>query len=542
MDYSNDWFKRAVIYQIYPRSFADSNGDGVGDLPGIIARLDYLEALGVDAIWLSPVYRSPQYDNGYDISDYQDVDPLFGTLEDMDRLIREAASRGIRIIMDLVLNHTSDAHPWFLSAKQRRESPYHDWYIWRDPLPGERTDGSAAAFGDGSWQYVPEIGQFYYYQFSHRQPDLNWANPAVRCALYDMINWWSDRGVGGFRLDVVDHLGKDPSIPVKVNGPRLHEFVREMSGRCFQRPGLVTVGEAWSANIDRAKIYSNPDGSELSMVFQFEHILLDQQPGGEKWDLAPLPLLRFKEVVSRWQTGLHGCGWNSLFYENHDIPRIVSRWGDDGAYREASAKMLAVLLFGLEGTPYIYQGQELGMTNLPLALDEYQDVETRNMIDARRAKGYPEAEILRSARAKSRDNARSPMQWDASENAGFTTGTPWLPVNENYPAINAAEQQGRADSVFSCYRRLIRLRKTYPVFTEGAFRLLLPEDETLFAYTRETERERLLVVCNFGGDARANPLEAETAEMTLLFGTCPDAGGTLRAWEARIYYLNKGGN
>ena len=540
MDCKTDWWKRAVIYQIYPRSFADSNGDGVGDIPGILTKLDYLKALGVDAIWLSPVYRSPQYDNGYDISDYQDIDPLFGTMEDMDCLIREAASRGIRIIMDLVLNHTSDEHPWFLSAKQSRESEYHDWYIWRDPLPGERTDGDTAAFGDGAWQYVPEIGQFYYYQFSHRQPDLNWANPAVRQALYDMINWWSDRGVGGFRLDVVDHLGKDPSIPVKVNGPRLHEYVREMSRACFQRPGLVTVGEAWSANIDRAKIYSNPDGSELSMVFQFEHILLDQQPGGEKWDLAPLPLRQFKAVISRWQKGLHGCGWNSLFYENHDIPRIVSRWGDDGAYREASAKMLAVLLFGLEGTPYIYQGQELAMTNLPLRLDEYQDVETLNMISARRAKGCSEEEILRSARAKSRDNARSPMQWDASENAGFTSGTPWLPVNANYREINAAEQQGRADSVFSCYQTLISLRRTYAVFTEGVFDLLLPEDEHLFAYTRETPRERLLVVCNFGGETQVNPLASQTADMALLFGTCGAETDTLRPWEARIYY--KGGN
>ena len=536
MDYSSNWFKRAVIYQIYPRSFADSNGDGVGDIPGILTKLDYLKTLGVDAIWLSPVYRSPQYDNGYDISDYQDIDPLFGTLEDMDRLIREAASRGIRIIMDLVLNHTSDAHPWFLSAKQSRESPYHDWYIWRDPLPGERTDGDTAAFGDGAWQYVPEIGQFYYYQFSHRQPDLNWANPAVRQALYDMINWWSDRGVGGFRLDVVDHLGKDPSIPVKVNGPRLHEYVREMSAACFQRPGLVTVGEAWSANIDRAKIYSNPDGSELSMVFQFEHILLDQQPDGEKWDLAPLPLPAFKEVISRWQTGLHGCGWNSLFYENHDIPRIVSRWGDEGEFREASAKMLAVLLFGMEGTPYIYEGQELGMTNRHFALDDYQDVETLDMIRTRRAKGYSDEEILRSAYGRSRDNARTPMQWDASPNAGFTTGTPWLPVNENYKEINAAEQIGRADSVFECYRKLIALRKEYPVFEEGEFTLLEPENDALFAYERRTETETLLVLCNFTGKEIENPISAEGME--LLLGTYgDDESETLRPYEARMYYF-----
>ena len=536
MEHKPDWWKRAVIYQIYPRSFADSNGDGVGDLPGIISRLDYLRDLGIDAIWLSPVCRSPQYDNGYDISDYQDIDPLFGTLEDMDRLIAEAKRRGIRIIMDLVLNHTSTEHPWFLSARQSRQSPYHDFYIWRDPEPGERTDAAAAAFGDGSWKYVPECGQFYYYQFSDWQPDLNWANPAVRRTLYDMINWWADRGVGGFRLDVVDHLGKEPFQGIKVAGPRLHEYIREMSAACFQRPGLVTVGEAWSANPDTAKLYSNPDGSELSMVFQFQHILLDQAPGGEKWDLAPLPLPALKQVISRWQRELHGCGWNSLFLENHDLPRIVSRWGDEGRYRAESAKMLAIWLFGLEGTPYIYQGQELGMTNIRLGLDEYQDVETRNMIDARRAKGYSDEAILRSAYAKGRDNARTPMQWSAEENAGFTAGTPWLKVNEKYTAVNAAAQTGDADSVFACYRALIRLRKAYPVFTEGTFDLLLPEDGDLFAYTRSTPTERLLVLCSFRGETLENPLAAETAGMTRLLGNYPDETGRLRPYEAAIYY------
>ena len=541
MEHNRDWFQRAVIYQVYPRSFCDSNGDGVGDLQGVISKLDYLKTLGIDAIWLSPVCRSPQYDNGYDISDYQDIDPLFGTLEDMDRLIREAKARGIRILLDLVLNHTSHEHPWFLAAKQSRDNPYHDFYVWRDPEPDEATDGGDTSFGDAAWEWVPEVGQFYYHQFSVWQPDLNWENPKVRAALYDMINWWADRGVGGFRLDVVDHLGKEPFEGIRVAGPRLHERIREMSAACFQRPGLVTVGEAWSATPESAKRYSNPDGSELSMVFQFEHILLDQAEGGEKWDLAPLPLKKLKQVFRRWQTELHGKGWNSLFLENHDIPRIVSRWGDEGKYRAESAKMLAVLLFGMEGTPYIYEGQELGMTNIRLALDEYQDIETRDMIRDRRARGFDDAEILRAAYAKSRDNARTPMQWSAAENAGFTDGTPWLPVNPNYREVNAETQVGAPGSVFECYRTLIRLRREHAVFTEGVFDLLLEDDDQLFAYTRTSGTAKLLVLCNFRGAATKNPLAEMTAGMTLLYGTEPDAeNDTLRPYEARMYLL--GGN
>ena len=533
------WWKRAVIYQIYPRSFADSNGDGIGDIPGILAHLDYLETLGIDAIWLSPVYPSPQYDNGYDISDYRGIDPLFGTMEDMDRLIAEAGRRGIRIIMDLVLNHSSDEHPWFLSAKASRESPTHDYYIWRDSAPAK--DGPDS-FGQAAWKAVPEIGQDYYYQFSEKQPDLNWANPALRRELYDMIRWWADKGVGGFRLDVVDHLGKDPDLGVKVNGPRLHEYIREMRREAFVKPGLVTVGEAWSATPERAKLYSDPQGSELSMVFQFEHIMLDQRADGDKWDLAPLPFLRFKRVMETWQTELREKGWNSLFWENHDLPRIVSRWGDDGEHREACAKMLAILLFGMEGTPYIYQGQELGMTNIALDEAQYNDVETLNMIRDRRKRGdVDEATILRAAAAKSRDNARSPMQWDAGENAGFTTGTPWLPVNPNYRQINAAEQIERPDSVFSCYRELIRLRRTLPVLTDGVFRLLLPEHEAIFAYERESADARLLVECNFYGDTIPDPLEGEARGAPLLSNTAQPLPGKLLPYEARIYYREKKG-
>lgn len=528
------WWKSAVIYQVYPRSFMDANGDGVGDIPGIISRLDYLRELGIDAIWLSPVFRSPQDDNGYDISDYQDIDPLFGTLTDMDRLILEAKERGIRIIMDLVLNHSSDEHAWFLAAKTSRDNPYHDYYIWRDGEPGTPPDDQIASFGGSAWEWVPEVGQYYYHQFSVKQPDLNWENPKLRQELYSMIRWWAARGVGGFRLDVVDHLGKDPDRQIRVNGPMLHEYIREMSREAFQGGDLVTVGEAWSATPERAHLYSNPDGSELSMVFQFEHIKLDQE-GTEKWDLAPLPFLRFKQVLSRWQKELCGSGWNSLFWENHDLPRIVSRWGDDGAHRVECAKMLAILLFGLQGTPYIYQGQELGMTNVDFREEDYRDIETLNVIRERRERGIPEEEIFRSVHAKSRDNARTPMQWDAGENAGFTAGTPWIRVNPNYREINAAAQRTDPDSVLSLYKKLIRLRREYPVFVDGTFELLLPEDEAIFAYTRSSADEDLMVVCNFYGQAIPNPLPC--GGMGLLAASYPEISDaqTLRPYEARLY-------
>ena len=536
MDRSKDWWKRAVFYQVYPRSFCDSNGDGIGDIPGILSKLDYLENLGVDALWLSPVYPSPQYDNGYDVADYWGVDPIFGTMSDLERLIEEAGKRGMRIVMDLVLNHSSDEHPWFKRACASREDPCHDYYIWRDRLPEEPAGRSS--FGHGSWKWVPEVEQYFYYQFSEKQPDLNWATPELRRELYSMINWWVDKGIGGFRLDVVDHLGKDPERGIKAGGPGLHQLVREMSAAAFRKPGLVTVGEAWSADTESAKLYSAPDGSELSMVFQFEHIVLDQQAGGDKWDLAPLPLKELKKVIARWQTELHGKGWNSLFWENHDLPRIVSRWGDEGYGRVLSAKMLAVLLLSLEGTPYIYQGQELGMTNIRLNLDEYQDVETLNMLRDRRLRGWNEEELLRAAYAKSRDNARTPMQWSAGPNAGFSTGEPWLRVNPNYTEINAEEQTGRNGSVLECYRRLIRLRRDYPVFTDGDFELLLPEDEDIFAFTRTDNEARLLVVCNFHGRALADPLTERERDMTLLYCDYGDLvmGEELRPYEARVFW------
>ncbi|HBG85124.1 MAG TPA: glucohydrolase, partial [Erysipelotrichaceae bacterium] len=409
---NEQWWKDAVIYQIYPKSFKDSNGDGIGDINGIISKLDYLEKLGIDAIWLSPVYKSPQDDNGYDIADYQAIDTMFGTLEDMDRLISEAKTHHIRIIMDLVLNHTSDEHRWFQEAKKSKDNPYHDYYVWRDAQDGQLPNDMQSVFGGPAWEYVEEVDQYYFHQFSVKQPDLNWDNEAVRHELYDMINWWIDRGVGGFRLDVIDQIAKVPDLKITNNGPKLHDYIRELNENTFGKGEFITVGEAWGANIDNAKLYSNPDGSEFSMVFQFEHIGLDQQEGKEKWDLAPLPFIKLKQVLTKWQEALDGSGWNSLFWDNHDLPRIVSRWGNDQAYRKESAKMLAVVLHGMQGTPYIYQGEELGMTNVQYPIEDYEDLETLNMYHERKKQGYQDEGIMRSIHAKSRDNARTPMQWD----------------------------------------------------------------------------------------------------------------------------------
>ena len=492
------WWQNSVVYQIYPRSFQDSNGDGIGDIQGIIKRLDYLQELGIDAIWLSPVCKSPQDDNGYDISDYQDIDPMFGNLDDMEQLISEAKKRNIRIIMDLVLNHSSDEHRWFTEAKKSKDNPYHDYYVWRDGEEGVYPNDMGSVFGGPAWEWVPELKQYYFHQFSVKQPDLNWENPKLRREIYDMILWWMDKGVGGFRLDVIDQIAKEPDLKITNNGPRLHEFIQELSRETFQKGDLITVGEAWGADIDRAKLYSKPDGSEFSMVFQFEHMMLDQEPGKEKWDFCPLPFVKLKKCLEKWQKELHGCGWNSLFWDNHDLPRIVSRWGNDREYRVESAKMLATVLHGMEGTPYVYQGEELGMTNVSFdSIEQYQDIEIRNMYRERLEKGYAEKDIMESIYAKGRDNARTPMQWDDTENAGFTTGAPWLGVNPNYTEINARSQLQDENSVFHYYKKLIHLRKENSIFVDGDFTLLLPEDENIFAYVREYEGRKLLVAANF---------------------------------------------
>ena len=504
------WWKNAVVYQIYPKSFQDSNGDGIGDIQGIISRLDYLADLGIDAVWISPMYCSPQDDNGYDISDYQDIDSMFGSLYDMEELIAKAKEKNIRIIMDLVLNHTSDEHRWFLEAKKGKDNPYHDYYVWKDGVEGTYPNEMKATFGGPAWEWVPELGQYYFHQFSVKQPDLNWENPKVRREIYDMILWWMDKGVGGFRLDVIDQIAKEPDKMITNNGPRLHEFLQEMSRETFQKGDLITVGEAWGATPEIAKLYSNPDGSEFSMVFQFEHMVMDQQEGKEKWDLAPLPFVKLKKCLAKWQNELYGKGWNSLFFDNHDLPRIVSRWGDDSKYRKESAKMLALVLHGMQGTPYVYQGEELGMTNVKFPdISCYEDIETVNMYHERLEAGYGKDDIMRSIYAKSRDNARTPMQWSSEENAGFTTGRPWIRMNPNYTEINAESERKDPDSVYHFYRKLIHMRKEYLVLVDGKFELLLPDDEQIFAYVRRDDDSQMLVCANFTGEPAECPVSGE---------------------------------
>ena len=528
-----DWWKEAVIYQIYPKSFQDSNGDGIGDLPGITSRLDYLHKLGVDALWLCPVLASPQVDNGYDVSDYQDIDPMFGTMEDMRTLIREARARGIGILMDLVLNHTSDQHRWFQQACQGRDNPYHDYYIWRDAAPGALPNDMRAAFGGPAWTYVPALGQYYFHQFAPQQPDLNWANPAVRQELYAMIRFWMDQGVEGFRLDVIDQIAKEPDRKITANGPRLMELLRELNRETWGGKNLVTVGEAWGADIPRARQYSAPDGSVFSMVFQFEQMCLDHE--ADKWVPKAMALPELKASIARWQQGLHGCGWNSLFWDNHDLPRIVSRWGDDGACRADSAKALAVALHGLQGTPYIYQGEELGMTNAPYPVEELRDLESINAYNEMVEQGMSESDALAAIHRMMRDNARTPMQWTAGPHAGFTDGDPWMMVNPNYTEINAAAALADPDSVFYTYQKLIALRKAHRVFAEGDFTLLCPEDEQVFAYLRRGAGQEMLVAVNLSGRSAPFALpEAFEGRAPLLATQGAPLAGALRPWEALI--------
>ena len=492
------WWHSSVVYQIYPRSFNDSNGDGIGDINGIREKLDYLKELGIDVIWLSPVYKSPNDDNGYDISDYCDIMDEFGTMDDMEKLLKEANEKGIKILMDLVVNHTSDEHKWFIEAKKSKDNKFRDYYIWRDPVNGHEPNNLGSCFSGSAWQYDESTDQYYLHLFSKKQPDLNWENENVRNEVYKMMNFWIDKGIGGFRMDVIDLIGKVPDEMITGNGPKLHDYLQEMNKAALEGHDLLTVGETWGATPEIAKLYSNPKRKELSMVFQFEHIGLDQIEGKEKWDVKPLDLLDLKKVLSKWQTELEGEGWNSLFWNNHDLPRIVSRWGNDREYRVESAKMLATLLHGMKGTPYIYQGEELGMTNVRFEdINEYNDIETLNMYKDRISKGYSHDEIMASIYAKGRDNARTPMQWDSTENAGFTTGNPWLKVNKNYKFINAEDCLQDKDSIFYHYKKLINIRKHNDTIIYGNYKLLLPEDKNVFAYSRELNGDKIVVVCNF---------------------------------------------
>ena len=492
------WWQKSVIYQIYPKSFFDSNGDGIGDLQGIIQKISYLKRLGVDVIWLCPVYQSPQEDNGYDISDYESIYPGFGTMDDMKKLIRICDREGIRIVMDLVVNHTSDEHKWFQEAKKSRENPYRDFYIWRKGKNGQLPNDLESNFGGSAWEYSEETDEYYLHFYSKKQPDLNWENEKLRQEIYRMMNRWLDLGIAGFRMDVIDLIGKLPDEKIKENGPRLHEYLQEMNANTFGRRDAMTVGECWGATPEIARLYTAPERKELSMIFQFEQIQLDKKKGGQRWDLKELDLRDLKAVFSKWQYELEECGWNSLFWSNHDLPRIVSRWGNDREYRELSAKMLATLLHGMKGTPYIYQGEELGMTNAPFtSIKDFPDIETQNIYKERLRAGFSEEETMCAIRKKARDNARTPMQWNAEKNAGFTTGTPWYQVNPNYTEINAEDAMSREDSVFYYYQKLIRLRREHEIMAYGIYDLLLPEDEDLYIYTRTLENEKWLILCNF---------------------------------------------
>ncbi|MDD9180117.1 MULTISPECIES: glycoside hydrolase family 13 protein [Aliivibrio] len=510
------WWHNSVVYQIYPRSFCDSNNDGIGDLQGIISKLDYLQSLGIDVIWLSPVYQSPMDDNGYDISDYQAIAAEFGTMEDMKRLMQQAKDRGIKVVMDLVVNHTSDEHAWFVEAKSDKNSQYRDFYIWRDAGEnGEAPNDLGSIFGDTAWEWDEENQQYYFHLFSKRQPDLNWENPAVHQKVFDMMNWWIDQGIGGFRLDVIDLIGKEIDKKITGNGDRLHPLLQKMNQATFGDKDLLTVGETWDATPETAQLYSNPARNELSMVFQFEHITLLWEDG-DKWKPKPLDLNAFKQVMIKWQLELSNNGWNSLFWNNHDLPRVVSKYGCDGQYRVESAKMLATTLHMMKGTPYIFQGEEIGMTNVAFdTLEEYKDIETLNFYRVKTESGVSHESMMKGIHANSRDNARTPMHWDNSDNAGFTQGTPWIKLNPNYPEINVAAALEDKNSIFYHYQKLIALRKQNPVIVYGDFIPLFETHSAVFAYERKDNEQHLIVLNNFSAEPQTLALPEHIANRSV---------------------------
>jgi oligo-1,6-glucosidase len=562
------WWKECVVYQIYPRSFCDSNGDGVGDLPGITSRLDHLKTLGVDVVWLSPAYKSPNDDNGYDISDYRAIMDEFGTMADFDTMLAGMHARGIKLVMDLVVNHTSDEHAWFQEAKKSRDNPYHDYYIWREGKDGHEPNNWEAAFSGSAWQWNEATGEYFLHMFSKKQPDLNWENPKARAEVFDMMHFWFRKGVDGFRMDVINMISKtyaaDGSLPdapvirpgflqpgfqMVTNGPKLLDHLAEMKREVLSKYDCMTVGEAPLATVKQGVEITNEETGSLNMLFQFEHMDLDSIGGHMlgKWAYKPLALRDLKATMTRWQNALDGRGWNSLYLSNHDQPRCVSRFGDDQRYRVESAKMLGTFLHFMQGTPYVYQGEELGMTNVRFAtIEEYQDIESVNMYrEAVNDRGLQPAEVLASIYAKGRDNARTPVQWDASANAGFTTGKPWLQLNPNYREVNAAQALADPNSVFHYYRKLIALRKANPVMVYGRYDLILAEHAETYAYTRTLDGDRLLVICNFSGNAPVFSLPAEiafsAADLVIAnLGAAPGAdlrALTLRPWEARVYRL-----
>lgn len=547
------WWKEAVVYQIYPRSFCDSNGDGIGDLNGITSKLDYLKELGIDVIWLSPVYKSPNDDNGYDISDYEDIMTEFGTMDDFDKMLAAAHERGIKIVMDLVVNHTSDEHPWFVESRSSKDNEKRDYYIWKEGKDGKEPTNWGSAFSGPAWKYDEKTDMYYLHLFSVKQPDLNWENPKVRKEVFDMMTRWCEKGIDGFRMDVISLISKPEGYPdakvvglygdmgICANGPKVHDYLKEMNEKVLSKFDIMTVGETAGVTLEEAKKYANTDGSELNMVFQFEHMDLD---GGEKfkWSTQPMPLVPLKENLSKWQKGLDGVAWNSLYFCNHDQPRIVSRLGDESdAYRELSAKCIATCLHMMQGTPYIYQGEELGMTNTVFnSVDDFRDLESINAYRELVESGlYTDGDMFPKIAHKSRDNARTPMQWDAGANAGFTTGTPWIAVNPNYKKINVADQLKREDSVFHYYQKLIRLRKENEIIVYGNYELLLPEDENIFAYTRTLDNQKLLVVCNFSKSEQKFDFSGYENAKVLISNYNRDAGedGILKPYEATVLLL-----
>ena len=551
------WWKNAVVYQIYPRSFKDSNGDGIGDLQGIYEKLDYLAELGINVIWMSPVYKSPNDDNGYDISDYQDIMDDFGTMDDFDRVLEKAHRLNIKIMMDLVVNHTSDEHKWFIESKKSKDNPYHDYYMWADPdKNGNPPNRWESCFSGSAWEYVESVGQFYLHSFSRKQPDLNWDNPKVRDEVFKMMTWWCDKGIDGFRMDVISMISKYPGLPdgpengngytgnTSCDGPNIHKYLREMNEKVLSKYRLITVGECPGVNAEQAKKYANIDGSELDMIFQFEHVsgsTLKPCHHG-KWDGEAMTMPELRANFTKWQKDLEGCAWNSLFLSNHDQPRCVSRFGNDSEqYRELSAKMLATMTHFQKGTPYVYQGEELGMTNAYMEnIADYRDIESLNAYKELTTKeNIPAETVMGYIKAVGRDNARTPMQWDASENGGFTSGTPWLQVNKNYKTINAAAQVNDPDSVFAYYKQLIALRHTNEVMVDGVYDVLIPDHPQIYAYTRTLGDKQLLVLCNDSDTNVAIPAEIKEkihAAKNILIQNYKDTDeSTLRPYEAVVY-------
>ena len=549
------WWKESVVYQIYPRSFCDSNGDGIGDLNGITSKFDYLKELGIDVIWLSPVYKSPNDDNGYDISDYQAIMDEFGTMEDFDRMLAAAHERGIKIMMDLVVNHTSDEHKWFIESRKSTDNPYRDYYIWRPAKEdGSLPNNWGSCFSGPAWEYDKTTDMYFLHLFSKKQPDLNWDNPVVRQEVFDMMNWWLDKGIDGFRMDVISLISKRPGLPdgtlglngyatfdIAANGPHVHEYLQEMRQKALNNADTITVGECAGVTLEEAKKYARSDEKELNMVFQFEHMDVDGDEKAGKWTTRKMDLRDMKKILTRWQKGLQDVAWNSLYWDNHDQARSVSRFGNDSdEYREISAKMLATCLHMMQGTPYVYQGEELGMTNCPFnTLENFRDLESINAFHELTKQGKKtEEEMLAAISYKGRDNARTPMQWDDSAYAGFSTAEPWIMVNPNYTKINAKDQVSREDSVFKYYQKLIKLRHESDLIVYGTYDLILDDDKDIYAYTRTLEDEKLVVYCNFSANTREVEVPAEFTDGKILISNYTDAKAdkkiTLRPYEAVV--------